>query len=309
MDRHLLARVGSWMLSIMLHVLGIGTAIVLAAEFSVLPREKPFQWEVSLVASSHPELLSSDLPTPVAAASAHRRVTPDVGSPQPNPPETTSHKMITASSPIGGTHSNLPSHELPRSHAAKRTTLRKSATTHEMQLPPEVVSPEPLTPQEEPSVAVSELTAVFPVVEPFSGEIPPPEIDAADHSLLASEPSVQQPLRVSNRPLPHYRESVVSQTLQPDYGWLAEVLFTKVEQLKRYPQSAKSHRWEGNVMLQAIVMEDGRVEHVTVIKSSGHSALDQEAVAMLERTSPISLKHSLGQPFIVVQLPIGYRLE
>ncbi len=253
-DRHPLATAGSWMLSIMLHALGIGTAMVLAAEFSILPREKPFQWEVSLIAASHPELLSSDLPTPVPAASTHRQVTPDVGSPQPNPPETASHKMITASSPIGATHSDLPSHELPRPHTAQRTSLRRSETTHEMQLPPEVVSPEPLTPHEEPSLALPELAAVFPVAEPVSGEIPPPEVDAADPSLMASEPSVQQPLHVSNRPLPQYREPVVSQTLQPDYGWLAEVLFTKVEQLKRYPQSAKSHRWEGSVVLQAIVM-------------------------------------------------------
>ena len=308
-DRDPLATVGSWMLSLLLHALGIGTAMVLAAEFSILSREKPFQWEVFLVAASHPEWLSSDLPTPVSAASAHRRVTPDAGSPQANPPETASQKIITASSPTGAAHSDLPSHELPRAHIAKRTSLRKSARAHEMQNPPEVASPEPLTPREEQNVSVPELAAVFPVAEPISGEIPPPEIDASNHSLLASEPSVQQPLSVSNRPLPQYRDSIVSQTLQPDYGWLAQMLFTKVEQLKRYPQTAKTHRWEGHVVLQATVMEDGRVENITVLKSSGHSTLDQEAINLLEQTSPISLKHSLSQPYVVVQLPIGYRLE
>jgi protein TonB len=297
------------MLSIMLHALGIGTAMVLAAELSILPREKSFQWEVSLIAASHPELLSSDLPTPVPAASALRQVTPDIGSPQPNSPETASHKTITASAPIGAAPSDMPSHELPSTHMAERVSLRKSEANHKAQLPPDVASPEPLTPHEEPSVAIPELTAVFPMAEPISGGIPPPEIDASDRSILASEPSVQHPPRVLNRPLPQYREPVVSQTLQPDFGWLAGALFTKVEQLKRYPHTAKTHRWEGNVVVQAIVMEDGRVENVTVVKSSGHPTLDQEAVALLERTSPISLKHPLGQPHIVVQLPIGYHLE
>jgi hypothetical protein len=37
--------------------------------------------------------------------------------------------------------------------------------------------------------------------------------------------------------------------------------------------------------------------------------LDRDAITLLEQVSPIRLEHSLGQPQVVVQIPIGYRLE
>lgn len=304
-----LATTAGWMLSLILHALSIGTAMVLAAEFSILPREKPFHWEVSLVAASEPEPISSDLPMPIPSASAFRHVTPDVGSPQPNQPETVSQKMITASSPIGAAPSTVPSHDLSRIHSAKRISLRASEAIPEAKHPSDKRLSEPLTTHEEATILSPELTTVFPVTEPIAGETAPPEVDASERSVSASEPSVQEPIRVAHRPIPHDRDPVVSRTLHADYGWLAEMLFTKVEQLKRYPRSAKTHRWEGNVVLQAVVSEDGRVADITVVESSGHSTLDQEAIALLERASPLSLKHPLGQPHVVVQLPIGYRLE
>jgi protein TonB len=309
LDGNYFAKIGGWVLSVLLHAIGIGTAMVLAAEFSILPREKPFQWDVSLVAATHPEPITSDLPTPVPAASTRRRVTPEIGSRRSNPPDTASHKTIIASSPIGAAPSALPSHELPRAHSSERVSLRKNKTVNETQLPQDIAPPEPLTPHEEPSDTSPEPTAVLPVEEPITGEMPPPQVDSSEHSFLTSEPSIQEPLQVANRPRPQYRDPIVSQTLQADHRWLAEVLFKKIEQLKRYPHAARTHRWEGNVVLQAIIREDGRVGDITVVESSGHPMLDHEAIALLERTSPIALKHPLGQPHIVVQLPIGYRLE
>jgi hypothetical protein len=57
-DRDYLGAIAGWMFSILLHGLGIETAIVLAAEFSVLPREKFFQWEISLIAAVPRELIN-----------------------------------------------------------------------------------------------------------------------------------------------------------------------------------------------------------------------------------------------------------
>jgi periplasmic protein TonB len=49
-----------------------------------------------------------------------------------------------------------------------------------------------------------------------------------------------------------------------------------------YPSEAKSMRVEGGVVLELDVMEDGRVDNVTVIKALGHG-LDEAAVAALQR--------------------------
>src|SRR5687768_6140053 len=119
------ARVGGWAYSLLLHALCIGTTVVLAAEFSVIPREKPFQWEISLVAASQSEPISSDLPTPGPAASIFHPVTSDAGSPRSNPLDTTTHETITASSPMGAAPSDLPSHELLPKHAARPPSLSK----------------------------------------------------------------------------------------------------------------------------------------------------------------------------------------
>lgn len=308
-NRDALPRIGGWMLSLLLHALGIGTAVVLAAEFTALPREKSFQWEVSLISAPHPEPISSELPTAVPAASTPGRVTTQgvasaSGLSEAAPPET-----IPARSLQGTASSILPSGELPRAQPAKRTPLRTHKTTHTTAPSRDRAMPEPLSQQTESSLSAPESTALFPTAAPSSGDIPPPAVDVAEQSRSTSEPSIEERVRVAYRPLPQYRDPSVTQTIHADYTWLAQVLFMRVEQLKRYPHLAKTSGLEGNVLLQAVVREDGHVGDVTVVESSGHPSLDQDAVALLERSSPISMKHPLGQPHIVIQLPIGYRLK
>jgi protein TonB len=132
---------------------------------------------------------------------------------------------------------------------------------------------------------------------------------SAEASHTTSMPSIPESIRLVNRPTPRAREATVSRVLHADYGWLAEMLFAKVEQSKRYPTFAKSRRWQGNVMLQAVIHEDGSISDITIVTPSGHSILDLDAVALLEQASPVQLKYPLGQSHVVVHIPIGYRLE
>ena len=62
-------------------------------------------------------------------------------------------------------------------------------------------------------------------------------------------------------------------------------------------------------MVQAVIREDGRISDIQVVESSGHDALDHDAIALLERISPMQLPYPLDQSSIVVRIPIGYRLE
>ena len=55
--------------------------------------------------------------------------------------------------------------------------------------------------------------------------------------------------------------------------------------------------------------EDGHLLDLAVSESSGHSVLDQDALEVLKIASPLTLKHPLGKPQVVVQVPISYRLE
>ncbi len=95
---------------------------------------------------------------------------------------------------------------------------------------------------------------------------------------------------------------------KPDYGWLADALYRKIDHLKRYPSVARLNQWEGRVLLRAAVRADGQLVDLDVAESSGHPILDQDALEIMRRASPLELKHALGKPQVVVNVPISYTL-
>ncbi|MGH7164554.1 MAG: TonB family protein, partial [Nitrospiraceae bacterium] len=95
----------------------------------------------------------------------------------------------------------------------------------------------------------------------------------------------------------------------PDYGWVADALWRRIEQLKRYPHLARINRLEGKVVLRAVIKADGQLVDLVVATSSGHSVLDHDALEVLRRASPLPLTRPLGKPQMVVQIPISYKLD
>jgi protein TonB len=96
---------------------------------------------------------------------------------------------------------------------------------------------------------------------------------------------------------------------QRDYGWLAETLRARIEELKRYPPMARMNNWQGKVVLKFVVKDDGTVENLEVVQSSGHAVLDEAAMETIRRASPLPLKHELGKPRVTFQFPISYTLR
>ncbi len=94
-----------------------------------------------------------------------------------------------------------------------------------------------------------------------------------------------------------------------DYGWLSEVILRRVEELKRYPGSARADRAEGKVVVKAVIDEDGSISDVGVFQSSGHIALDEAAVETMRQAAPVHLPHPLGQPRMTIKIPMSYRLD
>lgn len=95
----------------------------------------------------------------------------------------------------------------------------------------------------------------------------------------------------------------------PDYGWLAEMLRSKVEQLKTYPYAARVNRWEGRVVLRTVIGEQGQLLQSDVAQSSGHIVLDHEALDTVKQAFPLQVNQVLKQPRVVVLVPMTYRLE
>ncbi|MGZ8382173.1 MAG: energy transducer TonB, partial [Nitrospira sp.] len=93
-----------------------------------------------------------------------------------------------------------------------------------------------------------------------------------------------------------------------DHRWLAESLWRRVAELKRYPNSARMNGQEGKVILKAVIRSDGQLADVFVLKSSGYAALDMAAMEAVKLACPLHMKHAIGKPQIVVSLPIVYSL-
>lgn len=96
---------------------------------------------------------------------------------------------------------------------------------------------------------------------------------------------------------------------QADYGWLRDSVLARIQQLKRYPSRAKMNDWEGKIIVQAVICEDGSIVDLMVAESSGHEALDQDALLMVKSASPLTLKHPLGKAQVPILVPISYRLD
>ncbi len=94
-----------------------------------------------------------------------------------------------------------------------------------------------------------------------------------------------------------------------DYGWLAQSLYQRVVELKRYPHEARLNRWGGKVVLKAVIREDGQLGELRVQESSGYDVLDEEAMRMVREACPLHLKYPLGRPEVAIQIPITYALR
>ncbi|CUS37567.1 energy transducer TonB [Candidatus Nitrospira nitrificans] len=152
---------------------------------------------------------------------------------------------------------------------------------------------EPVT--ESPAVEASESRVVTAQVVMAS------ESPTIEQRVESTEAAVEQ--RIIQQKLVHYRRT------QADYGWLGDMVRKRIEELKRYPTLARENHWEGRVVVQAVIKADGTVGDLTVAESSGHALLDQDALVVMRKASPLTLKYQLEKSQITILIPISYRLE
>lgn len=95
----------------------------------------------------------------------------------------------------------------------------------------------------------------------------------------------------------------------PDFGWLMQMLWSRVTELKHYPPEARMNRLEGRVVVRVVIDEQGRLLDATIATGSGHEVLDHAALDVIRRSCPLSLPQALGRRQIVLRVPIQYRLD
>lgn len=197
-----------------------------------------------------------------------------------------------------------------------------------VQSPPSPVKPNPpVRPTPKPSAQQPQpMTHHESVVTNAESVMEYAPVESAENQVVTSEAAVAQPIeslteQIVERASPvespgpvlehrmvQYRPVQYRRT-QADYGWLRDMLWKRIEELKHYPALARTNHWEGRVVVQAVIRADGTVEGLSVAESSGHALLDEEALVVMKKASPLTLKHKLERSQITILVPISYRLD
>jgi periplasmic protein TonB len=92
-------------------------------------------------------------------------------------------------------------------------------------------------------------------------------------------------------------------------AWEGAVM-RRLEEAKRYPEAARDRDQQGVVRLHISMNRQGRLLSANVVKSSGYTALDEEAVAMMHRAEPFPEPPSQmpGDP-IQLTVPVNFSLQ
>src|SRR2546423_5115296 len=223
-----------------MHGLVLGAGLILLGDLHLAPQPEPFTWEVSVVEAPVPDQGEppGPSPTPLAPSSTKtqsvepQRATRPVQMVQPAQPlvhQEVRHEMREVGPVVQET---APTDVMPPTEATP--TVPQQA----------IVSPDPAPPSDQ-SLISNQVTDA-PPSQPMERVKP----ETTEGRMQAAAPAIQEPALREHPGRP-------SPAAKPDYGWLAQALWSRIEQLKRYPQIARMNRWEGKVVLRAVIREDG----------------------------------------------------
>jgi protein TonB len=84
----------------------------------------------------------------------------------------------------------------------------------------------------------------------------------------------------------------------------------RLERRKKYPPAAQARRIVGVVRVSFTVLKDGTIRSPSLLESSGHGILDDEAMALLARSSPLPpIPESTGLSSLNISVPFRFSLN
>lgn len=289
----------AWGISLSVHSAILGLVFLFAAQVTPMVQENLFQWDVALVESSKPD------------SAAEQRE--PIRAPEPQPV-----KRVVVARPKSVPETSQPVmavEPLEQKVESLQPTIEQVSAIQEKvevaQTREDPIAP-PLV-EMTPPVAEATTAAKEPDSQPIQEE--PVAVASAPVSptevTVAQEPPIQASQLLQSEqaaPAPVVRASVSGSDMKIDHRWLADLLWRRVAELKRYPNTARMNGQEGKVIVKAVIRSDGHLADVFVQKSSGYSALDAAAVEAVRLACPLHMAQTIGKPQVVVSLPIVYSL-
>ena len=281
----------AWLSSLALHGFLLCAVILFARQSPITLSTERFQWDVTLVQSTHiPE--SSTPATNVAMRPSGQTLAP---------PSTAISRSPRAATP----YSKAVAAVHPMIHPKGISEPEPSASMHQVSTQPELThaDPAPLVPPTtgEPS-------------QPMAAQIAPQTEDSPKtESPSVSSRTTLDPIPSSVEPSPLQGAAATPvetvSSLRPDYGWLQQAIFRRLEELKRSSNPFLDHSQPFKVMVKAVVSREGNLLDSIIVKSSGLERIDQEAMALVQRAFPMQFDRTLDRQQIVMRIPITYSRE
>ena len=289
----------AWGISLSVHSAILGLVFLFAAQVTPMVQENLFQWDVALVESSKPDSAAEQRePIQVPEPQPVKRVV--VARPK-SVPETS--QPVMAVEPLEQKVESLQPTIEQVSAIQEKVEV---AQTREDPIAPPLVEMTP--PVAEPTTAAKEPESQQIQEEPVavaSASVSPTEVSVAQEPPIQASQLLQSEQAAS---VPVVKASVSGSDMKIDHRWLADLLWRRVAELKRYPNTARMNGQEGKVIVKAVIRSDGHLADVFVQKSSGYSALDAAAVEAVRLACPLHMAQTIGKPQVVVSLPIVYSL-
>lgn len=103
---------------------------------------------------------------------------------------------------------------------------------------------------------------------------------------------------------------LVANQREQQRNYLLGKLQNRLNRYLTYPIRARRRGWQGEVIVAFHIDEQGQLNNVHLIKSSGHSLLDRSAVTAITKLHYIDLPDSMGRlQAMELQLPVRYQLR
>jgi len=83
-----------------------------------------------------------------------------------------------------------------------------------------------------------------------------------------------------------------------------EMLNLRVQRFKEYPESARSAHIEGRVHIEFVLLNDGTLSDIKILKSSRHKNLDEAALEAIKKASPFP-----RPPAFLFKTPVTMRIS
>ena len=105
---------------------------------------------------------------------------------------------------------------------------------------------------------------------------------------------------------PTATDTAAPSTNRPDYGWLQQAIFQRLDELKRSSRPSLDQAQPLKVLVRAVVSREGTLLNAEIVKSSGLDRIDQEAMALVQRVFPMAFDRPLDRQQVAMRIPITY---